>query len=66
MIGNFWSNETGILKSRISVYNQSVSISSQRKKPYNQLPYGVAQVVVADSALYHKIMAYIEGIKKIV
>ena len=42
-----------------------VSKSSLGKRPFNQLPHGVIQIVVADTILFHRIMGYIEGIKEI-
>ena len=62
----FWQKETKILSSNFGKIYRGISISSQRKRPFNRLPYGVIQINVNDTALFHKIMGYIEGIKKLV
>lgn len=62
----FWQKETKILFSNFGKIYRGISISSQRKRPFNRLPYGVIQINVNDTALFHKIMGYIEGIKKLV
>lgn len=61
---SFWRKETGILTSNFNKTYYGISKSSLHKRPFNQLPYGVIQVVVADTKLFHRIMGYIEGIKK--
>lgn len=63
---NFWKKETKILPINFGKIYRGISISSQRKRPFNRLPYGVIQINVNDTALFHKIMGYIEGIKKFV
>jgi len=62
----FWQKETKILSSNFGKIYRGISISSQRKRPFNRLPYGVIQINVNNTALFHKIMGYIEGIKKLV
>src|SRR3989344_4113151 len=62
----FWQQETKILFSNFGKIYRGISISSQRKRPFNRLPYGVIQINVNNTALFHKIMGYIEGIKKLV
>lgn len=63
---NYWQKETGILPGNFTKVLRVVSKSSLGKRPFNQLPYGVIQISVADTKLFHKIMGYIEGIKKLV
>ncbi len=62
----FWEKVTGIRPENFHKTYYGVSRSSLHKRPYNRLPYGVIQVVVADTQLYHKIMGYIEGLQKFV
>jgi hypothetical protein len=59
----FWSGQTGITAERIQVTFVTLSRSSAGKRPYNRLEYGVAQVRVNDTRLYHQIMGAIEGLK---
>ena len=63
---NWWQKETGIPKCNFKKTYYGVSRSSMGKRPFNRLPYGIIQVVVADTVLFHRIMGYIEKIKKIV
>lgn len=63
---NWWQKETGIPMYNFKKTYYGISKSSMGKRPFNRLPYGMIQVVVADTALFHRIMGYIEGIKKIV
>lgn len=59
---DFWQKKCNISYSNFRKTLQTVSISSQRKKSYNSLPFGVAQVSVNNTNLYHKIMGLISGI----
>lgn len=61
---DYWHKETNLNK--INIVNYKKSRLSQGIRPFNTLPFGVFQVVVGNTQLYHKIMGYIEGIKKIV
>lgn len=61
---DFWQKRCNIPYSNFRNTLQTVSISSQRKKSYNSLPFGVAQISVNDTKLYHKIMGMISGIAK--
>lgn len=61
---DFWQKNSKIPYSNFRKVLQTVSISSQRKKSYNSLPYGVAQVSVSSTPLFHKIMGFISGIAK--
>lgn len=62
----FWQTATGIQESNFQKTYYGISKSSLGKRPYNRLPYGIIQIVVADTKLFHRIMGYIEGIKKLV
>ena len=60
----YWQKETGIKNENFGKVYNGISKSSMGKRPFNRLPYGVIQIVVADTNLFHKIMGYIEGIKR--
>ncbi len=62
----FWQQQTGIPAKNFSRIYLGVSGSSQRIRPFNRLPYGVIQIRVADTKLFHTIMGYIEGLQKFV
>lgn len=62
---NFWSQTTNIPFGRLKTFKNGVSISSQRLRPYNILPYGTIQIRVNSTQLYHKIMGWIEGLNKV-
>lgn len=62
----FWQKETKIAPQNFQKSYYGISRSSMNKRPFDQLPYGVIQVQVNDTKLFHRIMGYIEGIKKLV
>ena len=62
----FWSKLTRIPKERFEKFYYGISKSSQGKRPFNILPYGTIQIRVNDTALFHKIMGWLEGILKII
>ena len=59
---DFWQKRCNIPYGNFRKTLQTISISSQRKKSYNSLPFGVAQISVNNTNLYHKIMGLISGI----
>lgn len=61
---SFWHSVTGIPLTNFRKTYYGLSRSSQGKRPYNRLPYGVIQIVVADTKLFHAIMGSLEGIQK--
>lgn len=61
---DFWQKRCNMPYSNLRKTLQTVSISSQRKKSYNSLPFGVAQISVNSTNLYHKIMGMISGVAK--
>jgi len=61
---NFWSKITGIKKEKFGKVYYGISKSSLNKRPFNRLQYGTIQVRVNDTKLFHRIMGWIEGIKK--
>lgn len=61
-----WSKITQIpFENFKKVYRTSNTVN-QRKRSYNILPYGTLQIRVNDTALFHTIMGWIEGISNIV
>ena len=62
----FWSKLTRIPKERFEKFYYGVSKSSQGKRPFNILPYGTIQIRVNDTALFHKIMGWLEGVSKLI
>lgn len=61
----FWARATRIPPSRFGKFYYGVSKSSLGKRPYKILPYGTIQITVSDTALYHKIMGWIEGLAEL-
>lgn len=59
---DFWQKIVKIPHSQFKKSTKFISISSQRKRPFNILPYGTIQITVNDTSLYHKIMGWIEGL----
>lgn len=59
---DFWQKITQIDSGRFGKVYKTVSVSSQKKRPFNILPYGTVQIKVADTNLYHKIMGWIDGL----
>lgn len=62
----YWQRQTAIQPKSFQKSRYTISRSSLGRKPFNQLPYGVIQIQVNDTKLYHRIMGYIEGIKNLV
>ncbi len=61
----FWIKQTGILPQNFRKTYYGISKSSLGKRPFNRLEYGVIQIVVADTKLFHRIIGYIEKVKKL-
>ena len=60
----FWSKLTKIPKEQFEKIYTGISRSSLGKRPYNTLPYGTIQIRVHDTALFHKIMGWLESIQQ--
>ena len=60
---DFWQKIVKIPYSRFGKSYTGISISSKGKRPFNILPYGVIQVSINSTPLYHKIMGYIQGLQ---
>ncbi|MEK9154798.1 MAG: hypothetical protein AAB596_01910 [Patescibacteria group bacterium] len=60
----YWGEITGIKKEKFGKVYYGISKSSLGKKPFNRLQYGTIQIRVNDTKFFHRIMGWIEGIKK--
>jgi transposase-like protein len=60
----YWSRELGISKENFVKTYAGISSASAGKRPYNRLPYGVIQIRINSTDLFHRIMGWIEGLKK--
>jgi hypothetical protein len=60
---HYWSTTLGIPRSNFTKTYLGISKSSAGKRPFNRLPYGVVQIRLNSTNLFHKIMGWIEGIK---
>lgn len=59
----FWLKSTGLPPSCYQNTTRLVSISSQRKKPYNNLPFGTVEIRMNDTERFHRLMGWLEGLK---
>lgn len=59
----YWSRELEIPLQNFTKTYIGTSLSSMGKRPFNRLPYGVIQIRISDTNLFHKIMGGIEGLK---
>ena len=62
----FWQGVTGIPHNNFKKTYLGISKSSLGKRPFNRLPYGVIQIVVANTQQFHRLIGHIEGIKSLV
>jgi hypothetical protein len=60
----YWSNILEMPRENFTKPTVVVSRSSMGKKPFNRLPYGVVQIRINDTNLFHTIMGWIEGVKE--
>ena len=63
-IQSFWIKVTHIKKENFGKIYLGISKSSLGKRPFNRLQFGTIQIRIGSTALYNKIMGWIEGIKK--
>jgi transposase-like protein len=61
---NFWTKKTSLPKENFSKTFVSKHPLSTSRRPFNRLPFGVIQIRINDTQLFHKVMGSIEGIKK--
>ena len=59
----YWSEITSIPKEKFYVITQ-LSISSQRKRPYNKLPHGTAVIRVSGRRYFYLMKGMIQGVKQ--
>lgn len=59
----YWSSKTAIPFENFGKTYYGISRASLGKRPFNRLPYGTIQARVADTALFHRIIGWIEGLK---
>ncbi len=60
----FWTSAIGLPRRNFHKTTWLVSISSQRKRPFNRLPHGTIQIQVSDTAKFHRLIGWIEGMKR--
>lgn len=60
----YWAKITKIRRENFGKVYYGVSKSSLGKRPYNRLPFGTIQIRVNNTKLFHRIMGWIEGLKK--
>lgn len=60
---NYWIKETGIPKQNFTKTYLGISRSSMGKRPFNRLPFGVVQIRIGDTKLFHRIIGWINGLK---
>ncbi len=65
-VREYWQNYLNIIPKNVSSILVTLSRSSMGKRPFNRLPYGVAQLRVFDTKLFHRVMGYIDGLKRMV
>lgn len=59
----YWREVTGLPESAFRKTTNMVSIASQRKRPFNRLPFGTVQIQIAQTEKFYQIMGWIEGVK---
>ena len=60
---SYWSKETGIPKENFSKTYIGTSRSSMNKRPFNRLPFGIIQIRINNTRLFHHIIGWINGLK---
>lgn len=59
----YWLNATGLPPNCYQSTTRLLSISSQRKKPFNSLPFGTVELRMNDTERFHRLMGWLEGLK---
>lgn len=62
----YWRTMTKLDSSHFGKTRNYISSASKRRLPYNRLPYGTATISVNDTQKFHRLMGWIEGMKKLV
>ena len=60
----FWSRALHLKREQFGKTYYGVSKSSKSKRPFNILPYGTIQIRVNSTDLFHRIIGWIEGVKR--
>lgn len=60
----FWSEELALPLTQFRRSLRKLSLSSQRKKPYNTLPYGTCHIYVGSSLLKQKLEGWMRGVER--
>ncbi len=60
----YWIKELNLRRENFKHISRTVSRSSMGQRPFNRLPYGTIQIRVNQTALFHRIMGWIEGMQK--
>lgn len=60
----YWVKVTGIPVGNFNKSTYQVSAASKKIRPYNRLPFGTIRISVNDTAKFHMLMGWIEGLKK--
>ena len=63
---NYWAKITKIKKENFGKTYYGVSKSSLGKRPFNRLPYGVIQIRINNTELFHRIIGWINGLRKVI
>lgn len=59
----YWLKATRLPTTCYMGTTKLVSVASLRKKPYNSLPFGTAEIRINDTQLFHRLMGWLEGLK---
>jgi hypothetical protein len=59
----FWMECTGLPSEQFFKTTNLVSGASKGMRPYNRLPWGTLQIEVCNTAQFHRLMGWIEGMK---
>ncbi|MFQ5661877.1 MAG: hypothetical protein ACE5F2_01335 [Candidatus Paceibacteria bacterium] len=60
----YWMRTSGLPKGVFRKATYLASVASKRKRSYNRLQYGTLQIEIAQTDKFHRIMGWIEGMKK--
>lgn len=60
----YWKGVTGLPSSCFRKASFLITNASKGHRPSGRLPYGTLQIHVADTAKFHTLMGFIEGVKK--
>jgi hypothetical protein len=63
-VKKYWLQVTKLSYKNFDKVSYVLSKSSQRKRPFNRLPYGTMQVRVGDTLKFYKLMGWMEGLQE--